>query len=156
MTAPLVRLGTAADLPLVRPLWQALYQQQQEQGMLLPVPEGGFDAWAKSLESVVGRFGCLVLGGPTHEPIGFVAGRTRALPGWFGGGQAGFITDVFVGPAERGKGLGRQMLDAAAKWFSAQGIKRLELQVIMGNRAAREAYLSMGWEDELVQMVKSI
>jgi hypothetical protein len=29
----------------------------------------------------------------------------------------------------------------------------MELQVIMGNGAARDAYLRLGWKEELVQMV---
>lgn len=148
-----IRLGGAAEVPRVKPLWEALYVQQRQQGMLLPVPEDGFAHWARTLEPVLGRFGCLALAERGPELIGFVAGRTRALPAHFGGGMAGLISDVFVVPEQRGRGLAKRMLGAAGDWFASQKIQRLELQVIMGNGPARDAYLKLGWKEELIQMV---
>src|SRR3954468_15963451 len=113
-----VRLGGAADVPRVKPLWEALYVQQRGQGMLLPVPEDGFTLWARTLEPVLGRFGCLALAERGPDLVGFVAGRTRPLPAHFGGGMAGLISDVFVVPEERGRGLAKQMLRAAGDWFA--------------------------------------
>ena len=124
--------------------------------MLLPIPTDAFALWSRSLAPVLGRFAVVVVAEGGDEIAGFVAGRTRLIPPYFGGGQAGFISDVFVSPEHRGGGLARRMLDAAARWFRSQGVVRLELQVIPGNRGARDAYLKLGWKEELTQMALSL
>jgi GNAT superfamily N-acetyltransferase len=151
-TSP-IRLATADDLPRLRPLWDALYRQQQAQGMLLPVPPGAFEEWARSFAPVMGRFACVAIAERDGAVTGFVAGRIRTIPPFFGGGLAGFVSDVFVDESQRGHGLARKLLDLATEWFAARDVRRLELQVIVGNPGARGAYLRLGWKEELVQMV---
>ena len=65
----------------------------------------------------------------------------------------GFISDVFVGEADRGRGLGRALVVMETGWFQKLGLTRIELQVIMNNTPARELYRRLGWSEELVQMV---
>lgn len=151
-----VRWATEADLDAIAPMWHDLYDDQRTQGMLLTVPEDGYDAWAASLAPALGRFACLFVaegdepGGP---PLGFLAGRVRTTPPWFGGAPVGFVSEVYVSPAGRGRGFGEALVLAATDWFRGQGIARLELQVLAGNAGARGLYLKLGWREELVQMV---
>jgi GNAT superfamily N-acetyltransferase len=121
--------------------------------MLLPIGPGAFDAWSASFVPVLGRFACIAVADGGAGLSGFVAGRIRTLPPFFGGGLAGFVSDVYVDASARGQGLARALLDAAGDWFRSQGVRRMELQVIMGNGAARDAYLRLGWKEELIQMV---
>lgn len=142
---------TAPDA--VESLWRSLYKHQAEHGMLLPVPDSGFVQWALSIKPLLGRFACLLIATESGQPIGFLAGRVRALPPQFGGDLSGFISEVFVLDAWRGKGIGHRLMDQAMQWFRVQGVRRVELQVLSGNHAAREAYRGWGWTEELVQMV---
>jgi GNAT superfamily N-acetyltransferase len=148
-----IREGTAADLSRVRPLWEALYEHQRAHGLLAEVAADGFDRWAAALTTVLGRFGCLFVAQSAVEPVGFLAGRVRAPTPPFGPAPVGFISEVFVAQSRRGTGAGRRLIEAATVWFAAQGVARLELQVLVGNTAARDAYLRLGWREELVQMV---
>jgi len=148
-----LRYATAADLPRIATLWRALYEHQLAHGMRLPVPAGAFEAWERSMAPALGRFAVVSLAEREGAIVGFVAGRVRALPPFFGGGAAGFISEVFVSDTERGTGLGRQVLAHAVDWFAAQGITRVELQVLAGNPRALEFYRELGWHEELVQMV---
>jgi len=147
-----VRLGTAADLPRVQPLWEALYVDQAQQGMVLAVPPGSFASWRQQLEPVLGRFGCLVVAESAGALRGFVAGRIRPIPPYFGGGTAGFVGEVYTAPEARGRGAARRMLAVAADFFAEGGARRMELQVVPGNEGARAAYRKLGWREELVQM----
>jgi GNAT superfamily N-acetyltransferase len=121
--------------------------------MRLPVPAGAFATWAASLSPALGRFSVVALAERDGVPVGFVAGRIRALPAWFGGGAAGFISEVYVNDTERGSGIGRRVLALALEWFGRQGISRVELQVLAGNQDAVRFYRELGWHEELVQMV---
>jgi ribosomal protein S18 acetylase RimI-like enzyme len=102
---------------------------------------------------MLGRFACLFVVERNGELVGFLAGRIRALPSYFGGTQAGFISDVYVDDAHRRNGFGRQLVSTAMDWFRNLGISRLELQVIVNNPAARKLYQDLGWSEELLQMV---
>lgn len=149
----LVRLGTSADFPPLEPLWIALYEDQKTKGMLVELPEGAFEKWTASLDPILDRFACLFVAEIDNEPVGFLAGRVRSLPPYFGGSQVGFISDVFVSEFHRGQGLGRKLVQLATDWFRNLGLSRIELQVIVNNNSAREVYRKLGWSEELVQMV---
>jgi ribosomal protein S18 acetylase RimI-like enzyme len=149
----LVREGTADDVPRLRLLWLALYENQKANGMLVDLPDDAFDRWTASLAPMLGRFTCLFVVEKRGSPVGFLAGRIRALPAYFGGSQVGFISDVYVDSEHRRNGFGRQLMLMATNWFRNAGVKRLELQVIVNNPSARKLYTDLGWSEELLQMV---
>lgn len=155
MVAPgcVCRYAEASDLAAIEPLWRALYDHQASHGMRLEVPPGAFEAWAKSMSPALGRFSVVAVAERDGVAVGFVAGRVRALPAYFGGGSAGFISEVYVSDSERGSGIGRRVLAFAMDWFARQGIARVELQVLAGNPDAVRFYRELGWHEELVQMV---
>lgn len=148
-----IRAGGPEDLPALRPLWEALYRLQREQGMRLRTPPDGFDRWAASQSAGLGRLSLLLIAEADGRAVGFLAGRVRLIPPWFGGGQAGFVSEVFVDESRRGEGIGTRLLDEAIAWFRQNGIRRVELQVLTQNTGARELYRRLGWTEELVQMV---
>jgi GNAT superfamily N-acetyltransferase len=148
-----LRQATPDDIPRIQPLWQALYQHQSEHGMLLRLPEGAYEAWLKSIVPFLGRFANVVVAEQDGAIIGFVAGRVRALPPYFGSATIGAISEVFISEAYRGSGIGRRLLAFAVEWFQAQQITRIELQVVAGNTDGIRFYRQLGWHEELLQMV---
>ena len=149
----LIRPGSSEDMPRLESLWLAFYEDQKRRGMLLDLPVDAFAHWTKSYVPVLGRFACLFVAEKNGDLVGFLAGRIRSLPPYFGGSQAGFISEVYVANAHRGQGLGRHLVLSATRWFQKVGLMRIELQVIMNNTPARELYHQLGWSEELVQMV---
>lgn len=148
-----LRYASADDMTALEPLWRALYEHQHEHGMRLPVAPGAFSAWEKSITPQLNRFASVALAERDGGLIGFVAGRVRALPAYFGGGMTGFISEVYISDSHRGGGAGEQLLKFALDWFVAQGIERVELQVVTGNAGAVRFYKRLGWSEELVQLV---
>lgn len=148
-----IRHAAPADLERIQPLWHALYKHQFEHGMLLRLPEGAYDAWLQSMLPFLGRFANIVIAELDGEVIGFVAGRIRTLPPYFGSATVGAISEVFVSESRRGGGIGRRILAAALEWFKEQEITRVELQVVAGNPEGIRFYRQLGWHQELVQMV---
>jgi|ERR1043166_4898256 GNAT superfamily N-acetyltransferase len=171
MAEHIIRHVTEGDWPRLAPLWLRLYEHQRAHGMLLELPPDAFELWRASLQSLLGRFAFVLLAeqqraaessdsaggsrltGATTAPVGFLAGRVRSQPPYFGGQLAGFVSDVFVEEAQRGRGVAGALLDASVEWFAARGVVRVELQVLVGNAVAREFYRRRGWKEELVQLV---
>ncbi len=148
-----LRQAEAADLERIRPMWEALYRHQSEHGMLLTLPDGAYDAWVKSMSPFLGRFANVVFAEQDGQAIGFVAGRVRTLPPYFGSATIGYISEVFTAEEQRGRGIGRRLLEFALEWYKAQQITRVELQVVAGNPDGIRFYQQLGWHQELVQMV---
>jgi len=144
---------SADDLPALEPLWRELYAHQAEHGMLLRIPSDGYEQWTRSFSSILGRFAAIFRATVNEAQVGFIACRVRNLPAYFGGFPVGFVSEVYVCEAYRRHGAGRQLIDAAQTWFGEQGIDRVELQVIVSNVGAIEAYHRLGWQGELYQMV---
>lgn len=153
VSSVILRQATPLDMDSIKPLWEALYQHQSEHGMLLSLPEGAYDAWLKSMTPFLGRFANVVVAEQDGTIIGFVAGRIRTLPPYFGSATIGAISEVFISEAHRRGGIGRRLLAFALDWFHAQQISRVELQVVAGNPDGIRFYRQLGWHQELVQMV---
>ena len=147
-----VRPGTEDDFARLEPLWCALYRHQAEQGLRLTVPSDGYERWIGWIRPVLGRFGCVFVAERGGEPVGFLAGRVRATSPQFGGAPVGYISDVFVDEAVRGRGVGRMLVDAGVAWFGAQGMRRVELHVVSGNADGQRFYERHGWREELRQL----
>jgi len=148
-----LRHATVEDLDRIQPMWQALYQHQFEHGMLLRLPDGAYDAWLKSIQPFLGRFASVVLAELNGEMVGFVAGRIRTLPPYFGSATIGAISEVFVSNQHRSRGIGQRLLAFALEWFAEQQITRVELQVVAGNPDGIRFYRQLGWHEELLQRV---
>lgn len=142
------------ELERARPMWDALYFHQRKHGLLAEIPVGAFDEWSRSFSSVIGRFGFVIVASVGEADLGFCAGRMRPMPPYYGGGYAGYISDVFVSPTSRGLGIGRLLVEAGVRWFRERDVKRVELQVVWRNTQALKFYRRLGWVEDVVQLVK--
>jgi GNAT superfamily N-acetyltransferase len=55
------------------------------------------------------------------------------------------LVSMWVDPAARSKGVGRQLIEAVEKWARAQDVRALQLQVTEGNAAAYRLYRRCGF-----------
>jgi len=63
------------------------------------------------------------------------------------GGRDGFIDDLYVEPAARGRGLGRKLLEFAVAQAANLGIGTLHLEVETNNKSANRLYRKTGFEE---------
>jgi ribosomal protein S18 acetylase RimI-like enzyme len=63
------------------------------------------------------------------------------------GGTDGFIDELHLVEAFRGRGLGRQVMDVAERAAKQAGIRYLHLEVELHNERARRLYDARGYED---------
>jgi ribosomal protein S18 acetylase RimI-like enzyme len=65
----------------------------------------------------------------------------------FAGRPAAYLDDVFVWPAERGRGVVDALFQEAERRAVARGCVRIALDVDAVNRRARRAYERLGFRD---------
>jgi ribosomal protein S18 acetylase RimI-like enzyme len=60
--------------------------------------------------------------------------------------QHGFICDLAVTSAHRGKGIGENLLERTLAWFTAKGIRRIAIYTLTGNPRAIAFWKCHGFE----------
>ena len=63
------------------------------------------------------------------------------------GGRDGFIDDLYLVPAARGRGFGREVLEFTLERARELGIRTLHLEVETGNESATRLYRAAGFEE---------
>jgi GNAT superfamily N-acetyltransferase len=81
----------------------------------------------------------LVLAWNEEEPVG--------IAGAFAEGEVWFVISMWVDPAWRRSGMGRELLDAAVAWLRSVDDRPIRISVTDGNDAARRLYEDYGFRD---------
>lgn len=124
-----VREATAADREKVVALWRAA-------GLVVDYnpPDDDFDRALAQPQSAV------LVG---EEDGGLVA---SCMVG--DDGHRGWVYYVSVDPGSKGGGYGRKIMDAAADWLKARGLRKAMLMVRPNNHKVIGFYDSIGWSEE--------
>src|SRR5690348_7249689 len=118
-TRPVIREATDADAALVQELWHAFNGEVPD----LPWREDDEDDFAPDLVLIADDDGAIAL--------------TRR------GARAWFVDVVYVRPDARRRGLGTELMRAAAEHVGPEGV--LELEVLESNEDARRLYERLGF-----------
>ena len=80
-----------------------------------------------------------------QQPLGYLI-LTRGYSVEYGG-RDGFIDDLYLAPALRGRGVGARLLAFALEQAAALGIGTLHLKAEVGNARALRLYRAAGFEE---------
>jgi ribosomal protein S18 acetylase RimI-like enzyme len=86
--------------------------------------------------------------------LGFVYAAT--LVDFFTGERHAHIKDIVVAKEGEGQGCGRLLLAAAEDWAKSRGYRFITLSVFPDNRRALELYEHVGYEIDVLRMLKTI
>lgn len=143
----MVRRATSADSGALFELQQRL--DVQSSFMLLEPGERGDSADAVRdrlrAQGELGSFDLVADGAPDHPGlVGWIA--VEVLPYR----RAEHVGHVVMGvdAAASGRGVGRRLLEEAAREARRRGLRRLELTVMADNHRARSLYRAVGFEAE--------
>jgi len=134
-----VRLARATDVAALVALMQAFYAEAD-----FPLPEAPA---TRAFEMLLAdsRLGCVWLAEDSAEPVGHLV-MTVCFSMEYGG-LRGFIDDLFVRPAARGRGAGAALLAAAQADAERRGVRALHVEVGPENAIARRVYSRAGYVD---------
>ena len=141
-----IRPAQKNDQDLIRELWVAFEAE-------LPGPdylrESWEDAWSDLARTV--RDGVALIAEEDGRAVGFVfcvlgdRGRKTA-----------HVTDIYVRPDARNKGIGRALLAAVLEPARAAGLEHVSLEVLIRNSDARRLYERLGFTPMDVFMVAPV
>ncbi|WP_278921845.1 MULTISPECIES: GNAT family N-acetyltransferase [Pseudophaeobacter] len=99
-------------------------------------------------------YGAVYIIGPTRAPIGYIV----VTFGWSVefGGMDGFVDEIYIRPAVRGRGLATEVLIELPKTLGAAGVKALHLEVDRQDEKTQRLYQRTRFEprDQYMLMTK--
>ncbi|WP_170446395.1 GNAT family N-acetyltransferase [Ruegeria arenilitoris] len=117
-------------------------------------PDQRRDALTPLLEGI--PHGCIYLIGPSRAPLGYII----LTFGWSVefGGMDGFVDEIYIRPAIRGRGIATEVLLDLPKALAGAGLTALHLEVDRTNEAAQKLYLKTGFKprDRYMLMSKKL
>ena len=84
---------------------------------------------------------CLLLAVSGQESVGYLLGFRHLT--FYANGPVGWVEEVVVRDQDRGRGIGRILMDAFERWASAQGCAL----VALATRRAGPFYRALGYEE---------
>lgn len=132
---PRVRVATAADADAVGTLLHAFNREFGD-----PAPPPPWLA-ARFRALLAGGDIASLLGGPGPDGIAVL----RFRPALWSDALESYLAELYVVPAERGRGLGRALLEAAIDLARSRGADRMDLGTSETDTAARALYESAGF-----------
>ncbi|MDR6522471.1 GNAT superfamily N-acetyltransferase [Variovorax paradoxus] len=142
----LIRSPVAADYPAWKPLWDgynAFYGREGPTALADEITQATwqrfFDAYEPVHALVAERDGQLV--GLTHYL--FHRSTTRLEP-------TCYLQDLFTLPSERGKGVGRQLIEGVYERAKVAGVHRVYWQTQVTNAAGRKLYDKVATHDGFI------
>jgi GNAT superfamily N-acetyltransferase len=84
---------------------------------------------------------CLLLAVSVHESIGYLLGFRHLT--FYANGPVGWVEEVVVRDQDRGRGIGRVLMDSFEQWAAAEGCTL----VALATRRAAPFYRALGYEE---------
>jgi ribosomal protein S18 acetylase RimI-like enzyme len=154
-----IRRAVRADLAAVGRLGASLLRVHYDfdnDRFMRPTPDAA-DGYAWFLGSQLKNDDALVL----------VAERDGGIVGYLYAGveprnwkelreEAGFVHDILVDDAARGRGAGEALMTAAFDWLRERAVPRVVLWTAAGNTRARQLFERLGFRATMTEMTKEL
>jgi len=151
------------DRPALVRFMAALQDNERgiEPDVLLPGAEMADSHVAHLLDIVARHDGVTLIAEDeaTGEALGFLIAYVEEDHGTYLVQEArsvGRVTDLFVVPAARRRGLAHGLIRAAEEHFRALGIQYMQIGVLAGNVGAQAVYTGAGYRDWLHLMMRKL
>ena len=149
-----IRRARARDVPGIVTLWQELQHANTGYDKRLAVKPSA-PSWYEAFIrlQIDHENACVLVADVDGEVAGYVFGQVMQRP-TLAEGDCGYVADLCVGEAYRGRGIGRKLFLDIRHWFVRADVKHLEVQVVRGNPASQAFWRKMGF-DEFLRTLRS-
>jgi ribosomal protein S18 acetylase RimI-like enzyme len=141
-----IRSHTAADRPILLDFIHALQEAERAiHDSRLP----GDEVAGLCYQGLLGQGAEILIAETGGEHVGFVAGWLAVdddplqTAEWR---RHGYVSDVFVAPQWRGRGIGQQLLQAIGDRLQERGARRLRIGALAANGTAIAAFRRFGFQ----------
>ncbi len=161
MTASvIIRDATPEDRPALARMMQGLNQFEGAiTGDRLTDAENAAKHVSYLEDVVMDDGGCVLVADLGGAAVGFLVAFIEEDDGHYLKLEArkhGYISDLFVEDAARGKGVARALIAKAENLFREMGIKKMQIGVLAANEGARTVYEKAGYQTRSVFLEKDI
>jgi ribosomal protein S18 acetylase RimI-like enzyme len=141
-----IRRATEDDLPTLERLWRAFLQEIPEPEHVIVDPE---EELREIAEIVRDETALLAEDATTGEALGYALGRRHE-------GRVGRLTDLYVVPGARRRGIAEALVREVVDVLGANGAEYLQLEVVPSNAAARAVYARWGFRETQLELVAPV
>jgi GNAT superfamily N-acetyltransferase len=151
-----VRRATLEDVPTLVHLFQELDRMQRDWRVFTPRP-GFYDEVGLKYRKAMATDQAVVLVAEDEEEgdiVGMAYGEVR-VPSRFSDERALEISGVVVRAGHRGKGVGRALVQEAARFATDRGVGWVELKTFSPNQRAMTFWEGLGFRPRVIQLTSS-
>lgn len=158
-TDTIVRPATSADLPRIGRLGAQLVDEHNafDPQRFLATKNRTPTDYAAFMSTQLGDPSIAVLVAEDHgDVIGYSYAVVEGYDYMSLRGPAGVVHDVMVDPEYRGRGIGRQLLEATLAFLKARGAPRVVLSTAENNAVAQRLFTSVGFRRTMIEMTREL
>jgi len=147
-----IRDATEKDLKGIVVLWELLVEQHRTYSDHFTLARDGRRKWARYLRQKFTEPSTkLIVAEENGELMGFMMCLLSPQDSIFVEKATGVVSDAFVRKDRRKKGVMKEMLRVALRWFDKNKMKSVEVSVAAANLEARAAWGQLGFKPFLVR-----
>jgi GNAT superfamily N-acetyltransferase len=148
-----VRQATPEDVPALVALFQELDRMQSDWRVFTPRPGFYDEVGAKYQEAMQTENAVVLVAEDEGEIVGMAYGEVR-IPSRFSDERALELSGVVVRTGYRGRGVGRALVQEAARFAGEMGVEWVELKTFAPNQGAMAFWEGLGFTPRVVQMTQ--
>jgi ribosomal protein S18 acetylase RimI-like enzyme len=148
-----VRQATPEDVPALVALFQELDRMQSDWRVFTPRPGFYDEVGAKYQEAMKTENAVVLVAEDEGEIVGMAYGEVR-IPSRFSDERALELSGVVVRTGYRGRGVGRALVQEAARFAGEMGVEWVELKTFAPNQGAMAFWEGLGFTPRVVQMTQ--
>ena len=146
-----VRQATPEDVPALVALFQELDRMQSDWRVFTPRPGFYDEVGAKYQEAMKTENAVVLVAEDEGEIVGMAYGEVR-IPSRFSDERALELSGVVVRTGYRGRGVGRALVQEAARFAGEMGVEWVELKTFAPNQGAMAFWEGLGFTPRVVQL----
>ncbi len=150
-----IRPATTADLPALGRLGALLVRLHHEMDPLRfmaarPGIENGYAAFLGT--QIEDRDKVVLVAARDADVLGYAYAGNEGIDWMSLRGPAGVVYDIVVDPEQRGRGVGRALLEAALAELGRRGAERVVLSTAEGHTTAQRLFAAAGFRRTMIEM----
>ncbi|MGH2580793.1 MAG: GNAT family N-acetyltransferase [Actinomycetota bacterium] len=148
-----VRQAALEDVPALVALFQELDRMQSDWRVFTPRPGFYDEVGLKYREAMSTENAVVLVAEDEGEIVGMAYGEVR-IPSRFSDERALELSGVVVRTGYRGRGVGRALIQEAARFAGELGVEWVELKTFAPNQGAMAFWEGLGFTPRVVQMTQ--